>query len=207
MFFERQTECGEKGVALLVGAGRCYESNLKTVDARILVDVDFREDDLLLETESVVSSSVHILGDTVEVTDTRESNPDELLEELVHLHVAEGNFGADRHTLTELEVGHVLLGSGDDSFLTGDDGKLCSCLLNDLLVLGCVADTLVDGDLHEARNLHHGSIGELLCKLLHDFLFVDLLKGRNISCRHNLSLYWCVFLCHNYLISSPDFLA
>ena len=121
MFFERQTECSEKGVALLVGTGRCYESNLKTVDTRVLVYVDFREYDLLLETESIVSSAVHVLGDAVEVTDTRKGDPDELLKEFVHLHVAKGDFGADRHTLTELEVGNVLLGSGNDSFLSGDE--------------------------------------------------------------------------------------
>ena len=104
MFFERQTERCKKCVALLVGTGRCYECNLKTVDTGVLVDVDLREDDLLLESEGVVSSAVHILGDTVEVTDTGKCNPDELLEELVHLHVAKGDLGSDGHSLTELEV-------------------------------------------------------------------------------------------------------
>ena len=74
------------------------------MDTRILVDVNLREDDLLLETEGVVALSVHILGDTVEVTDTRESHTDELLEELVHLDVTKGNLGTDRHSATELEV-------------------------------------------------------------------------------------------------------
>ena len=104
MFLERQTESGKKCAALLIGAGCGHESNLKSVDTRILVDVNLREDDLLLETEGVVALSVHILGDTVEVTDTRESHTDELLEELVHLDVTKCDLGSDRHSATELEV-------------------------------------------------------------------------------------------------------
>ena len=197
MFLERQTECGEKCVALLIGAGRCYESDLHTVDTGVLVDVDLREDDLLLESESVVTLAVHILGDTVEVTDTGESDADELLEELVHLDVAEGDLRSDGHTLTELEVGDVLLGRSDDSLLAGDESELLSCLLDDLAVLGAVADTFVDGDLDEAGNLHHGSVGELLGKLLDDFLFIDFLEGGYVVCRQGLNCYGCVFLCHN----------
>ena len=82
MFLEWQPECGGKGVALLIGLGRGYKSDLESVDARILVDVDLREDDLLLESEGVVAPAVHVLSDTVEVADTREGDPDEFLEEL-----------------------------------------------------------------------------------------------------------------------------
>ena len=57
MFLERKAECCEESVALFVGAGRCYESDLKTVDTGVLVDVDLGEDDLLLESEGVVSSN------------------------------------------------------------------------------------------------------------------------------------------------------
>ena len=194
-------------MALLIRAGGGHEGDLQAVDTGILVDVDLREDDLLLESEGVVAAAVHVLGDTVEVTDTREGDTDELLQELVHLDVAKGHLGADRHAATELEVGDVLAGLGDDGLLAGDDGEFLGGFLDDLLVLGGVADTLVDRDLEQAGNLHRGSIGELLGQLLHDFLFVDLLQGRDIACRQFLSLYGCIFLSHNYLISSPDFLA
>ena len=87
MFLERQTESGEKGVCLFVRLGRGNESDLHSVDPRVLVDVNLGEDDLLLQAKGVVTLSIHLLGDTVEVTDTREGNADESLEELVHLGV------------------------------------------------------------------------------------------------------------------------
>ena len=108
MFLERQTERGEKSVALLIGAGRRHESNLEAVDTGVLVDVDLREDDLLLESEGVVALAVHLLGDAVEVAYTGESHTDELLEEFIHFDVAQGNFGSDGQ-------------SDDDNF--GSDGQ------------------------------------------------------------------------------------
>ena len=140
MFLERKTEGLEKGVSLFVSVGGGHESNLHTVDTGVLVDFDLRENDLFLDTEGVVTLTVHLLGDTVEVADTRESNTDEALQELVHLYTAEGDLCADGHALTELEVGDVLAGGGDDCLLSCDDGELFSCFLNQLLVLGGVAD-------------------------------------------------------------------
>ena len=86
MFLEWQTECCEESVCLFVSLGCGYECDLHAMDPRVLVDVDLREDDLLLETERVVTLSVHLLGDTVEVSDSREGDADEPLEEFVHLH-------------------------------------------------------------------------------------------------------------------------
>ena len=170
MFLERQTECSEQRVALLVRAGGGHESDLQTVDARVLVDVDLREDDLLLETEGVVALTVHLLGDAVEVADTRESHTHQTLEELVHADVAEGDLRTDGHALTELEVGDILAGVGDNCLLTGDDGELFSGLFDHLLVLGGVTDTFVEGNLYKAGNLHYGMIGELLHQSGNDFL-------------------------------------
>ena len=124
MFLERKTELGEKGVSLLIGLGRGNECDLHTMDTGVLVDVNLREDDLLLETEGVVAPAVHLLGDTVEVPDTREGDADEPLEELVHLDVTEGDLGSDGHALTEFEVGDILAGVGDDGLLTGDKALL-----------------------------------------------------------------------------------
>ena len=208
MFLERKTECGEKGVGLFVRLGGGHESDLHTVDPRVLVDVNLGEDDLLLETEGVIALAVHLLCDTVEFTDAREGDADESLEELVHLDVTKGNFHTDRHALTQTEVGNVLLGRSEDSLLADDLGELISCLFDELLVLGGVADSLVDRDLHESGNLHDSSVGELLHELVYDLLFIDLLEGRYIILRKCLDFYgFCCFLCHDYLISSPDFLA
>ena len=207
MFLERQAELLEESVALLVGACGGHKGNLKTVDSGVLVDVNLGENDLLLESESVVAASIHILGDTVEVTDTGKSNPDELLEELIHLDVAQGNLCSDGHSLTELEIGNILAGSGDDSLLACDEGKLGCGFLDNFLVLGAGTDTFIDADLYKAGNLHDSGVAELLHQLVNNLFLICLLEGRNISFRQSLNLNLCVFLCHNYLISSPDFLA
>ena len=55
MFLERQTESLEKRVSLFVGPGCSNESDLHSEDLADLVDIDLREDDLLLDTESVVT--------------------------------------------------------------------------------------------------------------------------------------------------------
>ena len=142
MFLERQTERGEESVSLFVGLRCCDESDFHSVDSRVLVDVHLREDDLLLETEGVVSSAVHLLSDSVEVSDSRERDADKPLKELVHLHVAKGGFHTDRHALTETEVGNVLSRSGEKSLLTNDLAEFLGCLLNELLVISGLADTL-----------------------------------------------------------------
>ena len=208
MFLEWQTECCEESVCLFVSLGCGYECDLHAMDPRVLVDVDLREDDLLLETERVVTLSVHLLGDTVEVSDSREGDADEPLEEFVHLHVAESDFDADRHALAETEVGNVLLGGGENGLLADDLCELLCSLLDKLLVGSGLADTLIDGDLDELRNLHYGGVGELLHELIYDLLPIDLLERRYVISWKCLDFYWsCDFLCHNYLISSPDFLA
>jgi hypothetical protein len=72
MFLERKAESLEKGVSLFIGGRGGHESDLEAVDAGVLVDVDFGEDDLLLDTEGVVALAVEFLGNTVEVADTGE---------------------------------------------------------------------------------------------------------------------------------------
>lgn len=108
MFLERQAELFEKRISLFVRIGCGDECDLHSVNAWVLVHVDLREDDLLLQAEGVVSVAVELLGDTVEVTDTREGHTDEPLEELVHLDIAESNLDSDRLALAEVEVGDIL---------------------------------------------------------------------------------------------------
>ena len=108
MFLERQTKFTEKCVSLLICLCCSHESDFHSENLGDLVDVDLREDELLLHSESVVALSVHLLGNSVEVPDTREGDADEPLEELVHLGVTESHLHANRHSLTELEVGDVL---------------------------------------------------------------------------------------------------
>ena len=95
-------------MSLFVSSGRCHERDLHAEDLGDLVDVDLREDDLLLDAEGIVALSVHLLRNSVEVPDSREGNSDEPLKEFVHSCRAESDLYSDRHSLTKLEVGDVL---------------------------------------------------------------------------------------------------
>ena len=108
MFLEWQTEFAKKGMGLFIGSGCRHESDLHSEDLRNLVDVDFREYDLFLDSEGIVALSVNLLGDSVEVPDTREGDADKPLKELIHPGGTESDLNSDRHSLTELEVGDVL---------------------------------------------------------------------------------------------------
>ena len=49
MFLEREAESLQKGVSLFVGLGGGHEGDLHTVDTGVLVNLDFREDNLQLD--------------------------------------------------------------------------------------------------------------------------------------------------------------
>ena len=51
MFLEWQTELFQKCISLFIRLGCSNECDFHSVNARVLVHVDFREDNLLLETE------------------------------------------------------------------------------------------------------------------------------------------------------------
>ena len=74
-----------------------------------LFDVDFRENNLLGNTETVVATAIEaFVVDTPEVADTRESDADKTLEKFVHLVAAQGNVDANRVAATQLKVTDVV---------------------------------------------------------------------------------------------------
>ena len=74
-----------------------------------LFDVDFREDDLFGDTETVVATAIEaFVVDTPEVADTRESDADETFEKFVHLVAAQCDVDANRVAATQFEVTDVV---------------------------------------------------------------------------------------------------
>ena len=120
MFLEWQSELFQKGISLFVRLGCGNESDFHSVNARVLVHVDFREDNLLFQTESVVSAAVELLRNTVEVADTRKSYTETAIEALLHHGCTKTNLHTDRLTFTEMEVGDILSRSGENCFLSYD---------------------------------------------------------------------------------------
>jgi len=80
--------------------------------------------------------------------------------------------------LTQLELRDGLAGLGDDRLLAGDGRQVADGPVHYLGVAGGVADTHVDHDLHQTRDLHDVVVGELVVQRRADLLAVLLLQPR-----------------------------
>src|SRR5699024_10167377 len=97
------------------------EDYIHTSDFVDLVILDLRENQLLLDTKCIVSSSVKCVRvHTSEVAHTRKRKVDQTVNELIHLLASECNLASDRHTFSDLEVSHGVLCSGHNGFLSCD---------------------------------------------------------------------------------------
>src|SRR5205809_5789418 len=82
---ERHPKAAQQRARLFVRPRRRADRDLHAAEAVDLVVLDLREDELLLETERVVTAPVEALvGNALEVADARERDRDELLEEVPH---------------------------------------------------------------------------------------------------------------------------
>src|SRR5690349_24546690 len=80
---EREIECGQKGTGLVVGARGGAHRDVHAHAFPGLVEVDFRENDVLLETERVVAAAVKALRvQAAEVTHARQRDVDQAIDEL-----------------------------------------------------------------------------------------------------------------------------
>src|SRR5690606_21107469 len=150
--------------------------HVHAVDSIDLVNVDFREDDLLPDTERVVASPVEAsIGYAAEVAHARQRQRDEAVQKLVHPGATQRDVAPDGHTLTKLEVRDALPSTGDGRVLARNEAQLLHGIVEGLLILDGVADALVYNDFDEARHLHHILVAEALGERRNDFRLVPLL--------------------------------
>src|SRR5699024_478120 len=94
---------------------------IHTSDFVDLVILDLRENQLLLDSKCVVSSSVKCVRVyTAEVTHARKRKVYKTVNKLVHSLSSKCNLASDRHTFSDLEVSHGVLCSCNYCLLTGD---------------------------------------------------------------------------------------
>src|SRR5579859_234831 len=102
---ERHAERLEQGTPFLVGLRGGHDRDLEAAEAIDLVVVDLRKHELLLEAERVIPAAVEApLRDPLEVTDARQRDGDELLEEVPHLRTPQRHLEPNRHADAEPEV-------------------------------------------------------------------------------------------------------
>src|SRR5262245_17297685 len=163
VLLEGEAERLEQRATLVVGGRRRDHGDVHAQDPVDPVLVDLVEHRLLGQTERVVTAAVELLWrQPPEVADTRERDRHETVEELPHAVATQRRVRADRHTLAELELRDGLASPGHDRLLAGDRREVAHGALDELAVLGRVADTHVDDDLDDAGHLHDVVVAELL---------------------------------------------
>src|SRR3954463_10562971 len=153
---ERETEGAQQGAALVVGGARGDDGDVHPADGVDLVVIDLREDQLLGDAERVVTPAVERPRvEPSEVADAGDGHAHEAVVELPHTVTAQGDLGADRVALAELETGDRLLGPGDERLLARDHREVGNRAVEQRRLLRGTADTAVEHDLLHARHLHH----------------------------------------------------
>src|SRR3989454_7048496 len=151
---ERHPEVAQKCARLFVRPRRRADRDLHTPQPVDLVVLDLRENELLLETERVVTAAVEALvGHALEVADARERDRDELFQEVPHALAAERDLQPDRHSDTEPEVRDGFFRLRHDRPLSGDLREIAGRRVHGLGVADRLAHADVEDDLLDLRIL------------------------------------------------------
>src|SRR5215472_15797350 len=178
---EREAERGEQRPRLVVRLCSRGDGDVEPTQGVDLVVLDFRENDLLLDPEAVVAPAIEsATRDASKVSDARDGDGHQPVEELVHALAAQRHHAAHWEILAYLERRDRLLRLGDHGLLPGDLREISHGVVQDLLVLGGLANAHVERDLLDAGDLHDGLVPELLHQLGNDVLAVMLLQSRHI---------------------------
>src|SRR5262245_12908424 len=162
---ERHAQMGEEGLGLLVRPGSGHDVDVHAAHLVDLVVDDFRENELLAQAQGVVPPPVEPpRRHAAEVAHAGQGHAHQAVEELVHPRPAEGDLGADRHTLAQLEVGDRLLGARHQGPLSGDGLEIRGGEIESLGVLAPLAHPHAHHDLVQARHLP----GVLVPPFLHE---------------------------------------
>src|SRR5438477_2189082 len=186
---ERKTESGQEGPALGVRACRSDDGDIHSPRDVDLVVIDLGEDQLLVHAERVVAATVERGGrQATEVTHPRDRQADQPVEELPHPVASQRHLGADRVALAQLEPGDRALRLGDERLLARDDREISDRALEERGLADGPADSHVDHDLLEPRNLHDVAEPELVTQARPDLVVVALLEpGPRDHGRHQIS--------------------
>src|SRR6476620_12324408 len=121
VLLEGEAELLEQRATLVIVGRRGDHGDVHAPHAVDLVLVDLVEHRLLGQAERVVAVAVELLRrEATEVTDSREGDRDETVEELPHPVAAQRRVRTDRHALAELELRDRATGLGDRRPLAGD---------------------------------------------------------------------------------------
>src|SRR3954470_12304586 len=118
---ERPSELSHEPHGQVIPVGGRHHRDVHPMNLLDSIEVDLREDHLLLDPEGVVPPAIKApVGKPAEVANARYRKIDEAIQKLVHPGASQRHRRADRHSLPQSEVGNRLLGPGHHRLLTGD---------------------------------------------------------------------------------------
>src|ERR1700722_2074263 len=109
----------EQLTGLVVIGGRSHDGDVHPVRVMHLVGINLGKDDLLGQAETVVAMAVETIGIyAAEVSNSRQGDRDQPIEELVHSQAAKSDLAADVVAFAKPETRDRGLGLGDHRLLT-----------------------------------------------------------------------------------------
>src|SRR5690606_35219202 len=132
---KREAESSQQSTSFIICLCCRCDGDVHATQRIDLVVLDFRENDLFLDAHVVVATTIKgFSGNAAEVTNTRNRDRHQTIEEFVHAFATQRNLATDRITITDFEGRHRLLGLGHDGLLTGDLFQVGNRIFHDLLV-------------------------------------------------------------------------
>src|SRR5450830_687724 len=184
---EREFKGGEQSFGFVIGLSGCRDADIHTAQRVNLVVFDFRENDLFLDTDVVVTTTIKCTAvHTTEIAYARQSHGNEAIQELVHASAAQGDHRTDRVTFTDFEACDRFAGLGGHWLLAGDLGQVSNCVLENFFIRDSLTNTHVQGDLGQAWNFHYRLVTKLAGQVGNDFFFIEFLE----TCHDFLSLHY-----------------
>src|SRR5690606_4123167 len=178
---EREAEGGQQGLGFLVGLRAGGDADVHATHSVDLVVFDFGENDLFLYPDVVVATAIECTArHATEVTNARQRDRDQAVEEFVHAAATQGHHATDRVVFTDLETGNSLAGLGDNRLLAGDLGEIAHSVLDDLAVGHRLRHTHVEGDLGNAGHFHHALVAKLGLQVANDLAVIKLLQTSHV---------------------------
>src|SRR2546423_837609 len=176
---ERHSELFKQCQCLVILVRRRDERDVHPVDLLDHVVVDLGEDHLLLHAERVVTAAIERARvDATEIANPRNRHRHEPVEELPHPRTTQRHRGPDLLTLSQTEVGDRLLRLLANRTLAGDDRQLVHHCVENLRVLDRFADTAVDHDLLQIRDLMRVGETELILETVANGALVENAQTR-----------------------------
>ena len=143
VLFERESETFQERFRLFVCIRRCYNRNVHAVEVLHFIQVDLREDHLLLDAKSEIASAIKALGVyPLEIAGSWQGNSNQTIEKFIHFSSTQCDARANGHAFSQLKVGDVFGRNRLHRLLTRNACHFVGSIFNDFLIRNGLSQAL-----------------------------------------------------------------